>query len=154
VAGSTFSQILRGLVLIGALSLSACTPTVTVHGYVPSPEDIQTIEVGIDTKASLEERLGRPSSSGLLAGSDWYYVQSTFSQLAFNPARPTDRTVVAVGFDESDVVTSVDVYGLEDGRIINLNPRITITAGQRRNVLVQIFGGLLNLDASQVLGDN
>lgn len=139
--------------LAGALLLvlAACSPTVTVHGYVPSDEELAEIEPGRDTVATVAEKIGRPSSSGLLRDSDWYYVQTTMEQLTYNPQRPTDRKVVAIDFNDAGVVTDIQTYGLEDGRIVNLSPRVTETGGQRVNMLQRIFGGLLNFDAEQVL---
>lgn len=139
--------------LAGALLLvlAACSPTVTVHGYVPPDEELAEIEPGRDTVLTVAEKIGRPSSSGLLRDSDWYYVQTTMEQLAYNPLRPTDRKVVAIDFNDAGVVTDIQTYGLEDGRIVNLSPRVTETGGQRVNMLQRIFGGLLNFDAEQVL---
>lgn len=144
-----------GLAFAASLSLvvASCAPTITVHGYVPTPSQVEDITPGIDTRLSVEDRIGRPASTGLLRDSDWYYVQSTMEQLTYNPPRTTDRKVVAIAFDEEGVVTSVQTYGLEDGKIINLSPRITPTAGQRENVLLRIFAGVLNFDAEGLLGD-
>ena len=141
------------LALAGALLLvlAACSPTVTVHGYVPTDEELAEVQPGQDTVVTVAEKVGRPSSSGLLRDSDWYYVQTTMEQLAYNPQRPIDRKVVAIGFNEAGVVTDVQTYGLEDGRIVNLSPRVTQTGGQRVNILQRIFGGLLNFDAESVL---
>lgn len=136
-----------------AAALSACTPQVTVHGFVPSRAEVDSIEPGIDTILSIEDRIGRPSSSALLGDSDWYYVQTVMEQVAYRAPEVTNREVLAIGFDEDGVVADVQRYGLEDGRIINLSPRITRTGGQRRNALLALFGGLLRFDAQDLLGD-
>ncbi len=131
-----------------ALLLQACSPSVTVHGYIPEAEDLELIEPGVDTVLTVEERIGRPSSTGVLRDSDWFYVQTTISRLTYNPPEVTDRRVVAISFDEEGVVDDVAEYGLEDGRIVALNPRTTETAGARVGLLQQIFGNLLNIDAA------
>ena len=141
------SRVFRGVIVVAALSVAACTPQITVHGYVPSPEDIDLIEPGLDTIGSIEDRIGRPASTNLLGETEWYYVQTTMEQLTYNPARITDRTVLVIGFDEEGVVDDVASYGLEDGRIINLSTRVTPTGGQRRNVLQRIFASVLNFNA-------
>jgi len=133
--------------------LAACSPQISVHGYVPTETELATIETGIDTRASLSERIGEPANTGLLTDSDWYYIQTTFEQRTYNPPEITDRQVVAIGFDDDGVVEAVDRYGLEDGRIIDLNTRVTVTGGQRRGVLARIFGSILNLDAGSLLGN-
>jgi outer membrane protein assembly factor BamE (lipoprotein component of BamABCDE complex) len=139
-----------GLVLVVGLGLiAACSPTVQVHGYVPSPTDIAQVTPGVDTFASVEETLGRPSSSGLLRDSSWYYVQTTIENLTYNPPRVIERTVLAVEFDNNGVVNDITRYGLEDGRIVALTPRTTETGGRTMGILEQLFGNLLNVDAEQ-----
>jgi outer membrane protein assembly factor BamE (lipoprotein component of BamABCDE complex) len=137
-----------GLVLAVAGALAtACAPTVQVHGYVPSPTDIAQVTPGASTMVDVEERLGRPSSSGLLRDSAWYYVQTTIENFTYNPPKVIDRTILAVSFDANGVVRDVTRYGLEDGRIVALTPRTTETGGREMGVLEQLFGNLLNLDA-------
>ena len=107
---------------------------------------------GFDDAGTVEEILGRPSSSGVLRDSAWYYVQSTVENYTYNPPRVVDRTVLAVQFDQNGVVRDIQRYGLEDGRIINLTTRTTETGGREMGVLEQLFGNLLNLDAEQFQG--
>ena len=92
-----------------------------VHGYMPPQADIARIRPGFDDAGSVEEILGRPSSSGVLRDSAWYYVQSTVENFTYHAPRVVDRTVLAVQFDQNGVVRGVARYGLEDGRIINLD---------------------------------
>jgi len=138
-------------VLVASAILAGCAPTVRVHGYIPPPEDIAQIRPGADTAESVEEKLGRPSSSGVLRDSGWYYVQTTIENYTYNPPRVIDRTVLAVEFNQNGVVQDVARYGLEDGRIINLTVRTTETGGRTLGVLEQLFGNLLNLDAEQFI---
>lgn len=133
----------------GLLLLAACAPTVRVHGYVPPAADVARITPGFDTQATVEEGLGRPSSSGLLRDSAWYYVESTVENYTYNPPRVVDRTVLAISYDDGGVVRDIQRYGLQDGRVINLTTRTTETGGRTLGVLEQIFGNLLNLDAGQ-----
>ncbi len=132
--------------------LGACAPITRIHGYIPSETDLAQIQPGVDDVFSVEEKLGRPSSSGIQRDSAWYYVQSTVSTLAFNPPRVVDRTVLAVSFNENGIVESVDRYGIEDGRVINLTTRITETGGRQMGALEQLFGNILNVDPAQMTG--
>ncbi len=136
---------------LGTVLLSACAPTTSLHGYVPSPADVARIRPGVDTQESVLETLGRPSSAGLLQDSAWYYVQSTIENYTYNPPRVVDRVVLAVNYDTSGVVRDISRYGLEDGRVVNLTTRTTETGGRTLGVLEQLFGNLLNIDAQQVL---
>lgn len=137
------------LLILTVLAGAGCAPTVQVHGYVPPAEDVARVTPGVDTTATVEEILGLPSSTGLLRDTAWYYVQSTFENYTYNPARVVDRTILVVSFDPNGVVDGLGRYGIEDGRIINLTTRTTETGGRQLGVLEQLFGNLLNLDAEQ-----
>jgi outer membrane protein assembly factor BamE (lipoprotein component of BamABCDE complex) len=136
------------LIFCGMIA-AGCAPTVQVHGYVPSQADISRIRPGFDDAGTVEEILGRPSAGGVLRDSAWYYVESRVENLTYNAPRVTDRTVLAVNFDQRGVVSNIRSYGLEDGKIVELTPRTTDTGGRELGVLEQLFGNLLNLDASQ-----
>jgi outer membrane protein assembly factor BamE (lipoprotein component of BamABCDE complex) len=137
-----------GVALLLSLAAAAgCAPTTQVHGYMPPPEDIARIRPGFDDTGSVEEILGRPSSNGVLRDSAWYYVQSRVENFTYNPPRVVDRTVLAVNFDQRGVVRDIRRYGLEDGRVIDLEDRTTDTGGREMGVIEQLFGNILNVDA-------
>ncbi|WP_424933688.1 outer membrane protein assembly factor BamE [Amaricoccus macauensis] len=148
MALSSLHRAILGLTIAGALSLG-CAPTIRVHGYVPPESDIATVQPGVDNFESVSEKLGQPSSNGLLQDRAWYYVQSTVRNYTYNRPTVVDRTVLAVEFNENGVVSGLAKYGLEDGRIINLTARTTETGGRTLGVLEQLFGNLLNIDAEQ-----
>ena len=129
---------------------TGCAPTTQVHGYMPPPEDIARVRPGFDDIGSVEETLGRPSSSGVLRDTAWYYVQSRVENLTYHAPRVVDRTVLAVNFDQRGVVRGIERYGLEDGRVVNLSVRTTETGGREMGVIEQLFGNVLNLDAERL----
>lgn len=141
-----------GVVLLLCGTLLGCAPTTQLHGYVPPPEDIARIRPGVDNMESVEKALGRPSSNGVLRDSAWYYVQSKVENYTYHPPRVIDRTVLAVNFDPRGVVTEIHRYGLEDGRIIDLQTRTTEAGGRQMGVLEQLFGNLLNINAESLQG--
>ena len=137
------------LICFGLLA-AGCSPTVQVHGYVPSEADLSRIRPGFDDAGSVEEILGRPSSGGVLRDSAWYYVQSTVQNYTYHPPEVIDRKVIAVNFNQGGVVTGVRRYGLQDGRVVDLETETTETGGREMNMVEQLFGNLLNLDAQQL----
>ena len=48
-------QIISALVLV---TLSACAGQIRNHGYMPAPDRVADILVGVDTRASVAEQLG------------------------------------------------------------------------------------------------
>lgn len=137
------------LICFGLLA-GGCAPTVQVHGYVPTEADLSRVRPGFDDAGSVAEILGRPSSAGVLRDSAWYYVQSTVESFTWHPPRVIDRKVIAVNFNQGGVVTDIRRYGLEDGRVIDLETRTTETGGREMGMIEQLFGNLLNLDAQQL----
>jgi len=137
------------LALTACAMLPGCAPTIQRHGYVPPQSDISRVRPGVDTAETAVEILGRPSSSGVLGDTSWYYVQSTVENFTWHAPKVVDRTVLAVDFTADGRVRNITRYGLRDGRIVALETRTTDTGGRKMGVLEQLFGNLLNLDAAQ-----
>jgi outer membrane protein assembly factor BamE (lipoprotein component of BamABCDE complex) len=133
--------------------LAACAPTYSTHGFTPQLHQLDQIEAGVDTRASVLEKLGQPSASGSFDADSWYYVASRMEKFAFYRPRVVERTVVAVQFDETGAVADVTRYGLEDGRIIDLETATTPTFGRELTVVQQMFGNFGRLDSATLLGE-
>jgi outer membrane protein assembly factor BamE (lipoprotein component of BamABCDE complex) len=125
-----------------ALTATACSPTRDYHGFVADSEEATEVQVGVDTKATVTQRLGSPSTISPLDPSAWYYVSTVQERFAFYRPDTAERTVIAVRFDESDTVSAVDRYGVERGRIVAYNDNKTPTRGRELGVLEQIFGSI------------
>jgi len=133
-----------GLVLAAMIGggLSGCAAEVKNHGYAPDDELLAGITAGQDTRGSVRRKIGRPSSTGVFTETGWYYVATTVEHYLYYEPAVSDRRVVAVQFGANDVVSGVNVYGLEDGRIIDLQTRTTPTHGRQLTILQQILGNL------------
>lgn len=133
-------------VLFAALGVVGCAPTYTTHGFTPQAEVLDTIEAGTDTRGSVLRKLGRPSSSGTFDSSVWYYVASKMEEFAFYEPKVVDRKVVVVKFDDAGLVTAVNRYGVEDGKVVDLVTMTTPTFGRELTVLQQIMGNVGRVD--------
>ena len=131
--------------------LAACTSITRTHGYVPLDADLEQIVVGVDTKDTVAEVVGRPSTSGILADSGWYYVKSKFSAYGFQERKEVDREVVAISFDGDGVVENIERFGLENGRVIAISRRVTDSNIKGVGFLRQLFGSFGNFTADQLL---
>lgn len=133
-------RILMCTVILAAAA--GCSPIVRSHGYAPQPEALATVVPGVDSRASVAEKIGRPGLSGVFSDEGWYYVASTIETMTYHEPEVVSRRVVAVTFDANDVVASVNEYGLEDGKIIDLATRTTPTYGRELTIIQQIIGNL------------
>lgn len=133
-----------GLLAAGLLAglTAGCSPEVRTHGYVPVEEDLAQVRPGQDTRGSVRRKIGRPGSTGIFTDQGWYYVSSEVEHYMYNEPRVVDRKVVEILFDNSDRVIAINRYGLDDGRIVALEPTITPTYGRELTVLEQAFGNI------------
>lgn len=146
--GRRFRRVMVGLAM--AL-LAACTPLYRNHGYVPTDDELALIEVGVDTRETVAAKVGRPSTSGLLNDTGWYFVQSRFQTLGPREPREIDRQVVAISFTPEGQVTDVGRYGLQDGQVVVLSRRVTESSVQGAGFIRQLLGNIGGLRADQVL---
>ncbi|MEO9682493.1 MAG: outer membrane protein assembly factor BamE [Tateyamaria sp.] len=135
----TFSVLIVGIV---ALSVSACAPTFRNHGYIPPEEQLQELAVGIDTRASVEDIVGPPTAGGVLEGGDFFYVRSTLRIIGPRRPKVINREVLAVSFDDSGVLSNIESFGLEDGRVVVLSRRVTDNGVTNGTFLRQLLGSI------------
>lgn len=121
---------------------AGCAPVIQQHGYAPLREEVAEIRPGIDTRETVIRKIGRPASTGIFTDDGWYYVSSRVEKLTYHAPKVTDRRVVAVVFDPNGVVAGVNEYGLQDGRVVDLETETTPTYGRQLTILEQAFGNL------------
>jgi outer membrane protein assembly factor BamE (lipoprotein component of BamABCDE complex) len=127
-----------------SLLLIGCTPVVDQRGYLPDPALESKIAVGTDTKTSIQERLGYPSTEATFGdaapGNDaWYYVSSVEKTVAFFPPIVRSRAVLAVYFDKDGKVTDLKHYSLKDGHVVDFESKTTPAKGRELTFLQQLF---------------
>ncbi|MBL4806015.1 MAG: outer membrane protein assembly factor BamE [Rhodobacteraceae bacterium] len=132
--------------------LSACAPQVDIHGYVPVATDVASIAPGQDSQETVLVLLGEPTTRGAQGSDTWYYISSTVHRVAFFAPREVNRQIVAIQFAQSGKVIAVDRFGLEDGRVIDLNRNTTVTDGRRLTFFEQLLGNIGNFSAEQFIG--
>lgn len=130
------------LAAIAALALGACSPVVSQRGYIPDPEKVAQVQIGVDDKTSVSERLGTPSNAATFDGDTWYYIASTEEQLMFFRPETVRRDILAVGFDKDGRVSRLEHYGLKDGQVIAYSDNETETKGRELTFLQQMFGNI------------
>ena len=126
-----------------ASALTACTPEINHRGYIPKPGVFNQVHQGM-AKAEVEGVLGSPTTTASInfSGDSYYYISSTTEQRSFLKPVETDRLIIAVRFDKQDRVSSVAQYGLQDGRIIDMNTRKSPVTGSEFSLLQELFKGV------------
>lgn len=131
-----------GLVAVLAGATSACVSIYRDHGYVPSESDLATITLGRDTRETVASAVGTPGASGVLSGGDYYYVATRMRHYGGFEPKPVSRELVAISFNSRGVVSGIERYGLEDGRVVPLQRRVTDTGIEDKTLIRQLLGNL------------
>ena len=124
---------------LGAVLLLGCAPVINQRGYLPDPVGEAAIRIGADTKTSIQQRLGDPSTQATFSGDSWYYISSVEKQIAFFDPHVETRSVLALKFDKEGRVADVHHYGLKDGHVIAFETRETPAKGKELTFLQQLF---------------
>jgi len=129
--------------VLAVAAATACAPVHTYSGFSAerNNEEIQPPQVGVDTRATVMQRFGSPSTTAVFDQTAWYYVSATQERVAFYNPRITARQVMVVRF-EGETVSAVDNYGVERGRVVAYNGEVTPTRGRELGVLEQLFGNI------------
>lgn len=140
----------RGFLRLSAAAVviaasAACAPVETYSGFRAerNNEAIADPQIGVDTRDTVQQRFGTPSTTAVFDQTSWYYMSSVQERVAFYPPRITERHVMVVRFD-GDTVTSVEKFGIERGRIVSYATQETPTRGRELGVLEQLFGNIGN----------
>lgn len=148
------TSVLRRVLLASAVAglVSACTPQFANHGYIPPEDELEQIVVGVDTRASVEETIGTPSTAGVVNESGFYYVRSrkrTFGALA---PKEVERRVLAISFDSAGVVSNIETFGLERGQVVPLTRRVTTPGVRDNSFLRQLLGNIGRFNPAGLAG--
>lgn len=152
--GKLWRKTRAGLGLVALIVLAACSRLEDSHGYVPDEALLSQVQVGVDTKDTVDRLLGRPSTLGIVDDRGWYYVRSDYERFLWRAPEEVNREVVAVSFSEKNVVENVERFGLEDGRVVALSRRVTTSNTRGVSFLRQLFSNIGTFNAGDFLSDD
>jgi len=127
------------VVILSAGLLLACTPVVSQRGYLPDPIGEASIKIGTDTKTTVQDRLGDPSTEATFGGDAWYYISSVEKQISFFDPRVENRSILALYFDKDGKITNVRHYSLKDGHVVAFETHETPAKGRELTFLQQLL---------------
>ena len=142
-------------IILGTINvfLLSCSQNIQNHGHIPLSSELKAIEVGVDTKKSVQELIGRPSTMGVLQNKSWYYVGSTMQHYAWKEVKEIKRVVVAIRFSQSGVVENIEQFSLTDGQDVKISSRVTGKTVKDNTFLMQLLGSFGRIDIPEMLQD-
>lgn len=132
------------------LALTACSATYQNHGYIPPEEDLQQLVVGVDTRATVDDVIGPPTTAGVLDSGDYYYVRTRKREYGMFRPEIVERQVLAISFDDGDTIANIERFGLEDGKVVPLTRRVTDSSVVDDGFFRQILRNVGNIDPGQI----
>ena len=132
------------------LAATGCASIKESRGFVADPILTSSIAPGIDNQRSVEGTLGRPTFTSQFGEPTWYYVSTTTGRGPFVRPRAERHSVLAVQFDPSGNVASVERSGIEDVVYLSPDGDKTPTLGRERSFLEDLFGNIGTVGAPGV----
>lgn len=130
------------------MALVACSAQYRNHGYMPHADELANIVIGVDTRDSVAETVGTPTTGGVLDNSGYYYVRSRVRHFAYQQPNVVEREVLAITFDKRGVVRNIERFGLEDGKVVPLERRVTDSSVANLSFMRQLLGSLGRFNAA------
>jgi outer membrane protein assembly factor BamE (lipoprotein component of BamABCDE complex) len=137
---------------LAALGAGACTPLRGHQGYIIDADLVNSVQPGVDTRATVLQVLGKPSVTSQFGGGDWYYVARDTRNLGFNNPKVVAQNTLRIRFDEAGTVTAIDRAGLEQVASINPSDESTPTLGRKRSFFEDLFGNIGTVGAAGAPG--
>ena len=124
------------------LALAACEGKIVTHGDPIDTVEFARVQPGISSRADVVAALGTPSSVATFDDDVWYYLSNREQTIAFLAPESIERQVVTIRFDDQGVVSSIEKFGLERSREVDVVSRETPSFGQSPSVIQQMLGNL------------
>jgi len=140
------------LVLVMA-TLAACGGQYRNHGYMPLAEDVDALIVGVDTRDSIIEVMGVPTTGGVLTEEAMYYVRSRVHHKGYVKPNEIQRDVLVLSFDKNQILRNVERFGIEKGKLIRLEHRVTEAPSGDRSILQQIIGSIGGFNPNSIVNN-
>ena len=134
-------------------TLAACGGQYRNHGYMPLAEDVDALIVGVDTRDSIIEVMGVPTTGGVLTEEAMYYVRSRVHHKGYVKPNEIQRDVLVLSFDKNQILRNVERFGIEKGKLIRLEHRATEAPGGDRSVLQQIIGSIGGFNPNSIVNN-
>lgn len=139
---------------LGVLSLflAGCEGTVRNHGFMPFAEDVDALIIGVDTRESVLDQLGSPSTGSVNEDGPIVYVRSRVEHKGYARPAETNRDLLVLSFGPDNVLKNVERVGIEEGQVVSYDPRVTDTITEGQGALAQILGSIGGFNPASVIG--
>jgi len=122
------------------LCLAACQPRITTHGFMPRNDLTAKLQPGKQNQNQVADILGSPTIIATFDQNIWYYITQTTENESFFKPELIDQQILALTFDETGLLTSLETKSIVDARRIEPHSGKTPTVGRKLSIFQQVFG--------------
>ena len=131
--------------------LTGCSATFKNHGHTPSKVEVEQLLIGKDSKQSVEKMFGPPSSLGLVDDHKWFYLSTKVKHSSYRVPEIVKRKLVAFTFANNGALANIEVFQLDNQKVVVLSRRITDSGISSIGLIRQILNSAGNFDPTSVL---
>jgi outer membrane protein assembly factor BamE (lipoprotein component of BamABCDE complex) len=128
---------MSGLVLAGG-----CVPLKSHQGYIIDADLVNSVQPGVDNRASVLSTLGKPTIASQFNEGEWYYVARDSRNLAFRIPQAQSQVALKLTFNQAGVVQSITRTGMDQIASITPYGKTTPTLGRHRGFFEDLFGNI------------
>ena len=134
--------VMAGISATVTVAAAGCAPRSANRGNIPTPSQLEKLQIGKHSKEYVRTLLGTPSTVGTFDKEVWYYIGRRTEKWAFFDESVIQQQVVVVYFDPTGKVEHIQRYDENDSREVDLVEGKTPTSGRELGILEQIMGNL------------
>jgi len=130
---------------LGLFAATACAPLKSHQGYIVDADLVNSVQPGVDNRASVLATLGQPSFTSQFAktgAGDFYYIARDSRNYAFNTPKVREQLTLQISFDAAGNVSAIRKSGVEQVASISPYGKTTPTLGRKRGFFEDLFGNI------------
>ena len=120
------------------------------RGYIFDDRSKEILTEGMK-KIDVLSVMGSPSTTSSSNGEKFYYISNKFYKYSFLTPREIERTIVVIGFDKNEIITSIEEYALKDGKVIDYKSEKTIPGGTEATILQDLLDATGRYTSSEAI---
>ena len=126
-------------IALTALVSGGCSSRVYNHGNQLDPLSLSKVEPGKTRLIEVEALFGKPSATGAFDSGKVYYITQIMEEKPGSRKETINRTIVAFSYNDTGLITAIDITDEQTGRTIFHRDEKTPTPGNTYGILEQMF---------------
>ena len=126
-------------IALTALVSGGCSSRVYNHGNQLDPLSLSKVEPGKTRLMEVEALFGKPSATGAFDSGKVYYITQIMEEKPGARKETINRTIVAFSYNDTGLITAIDITDEQTGRTIFHRDEKTPTPGNTYGILEQMF---------------